>query len=185
MPGQSIKRKVVKKKETEPEEDERTSWFKDELKIVGKDAKKKMKKLYQDKIRDIKLRKSAYKDRALVYYMRYPDFLFEAYDSIKKEPVELPPEGTEDFNEIIEKDDNHVGVKLYLPHQSSLIKLTPYTYSKKFSVPFAKVGKTYKAIKQLMKDNGFILTQSRKFNFCWGFSKHRKDVYVFCHKIGT
>jgi hypothetical protein len=168
----------MKKKDTEPEEDERTSWFKDELKIVGKDAKKKMKKLYRDKIRDVKLRKSIYKDRALVYFMTYPDFLFEAYDSLQKQPIILPPEGTKEFLDIMDEDDNHVGVQLHVPHHTSLVKLTPYAYSKRFSVPFAKVGKTYKAIKQLMKDNGFILTQSSKFNFCWGFSKHRKDVYV-------
>jgi hypothetical protein len=173
-----VKPKRPKKKTFDPEDDERTSWFKDELKIVGKDAKKKMKKLYRDKIKEIKLRKSVYPDRALVYYMRYPDFVFEAYSNINKEPIRLPYEGTDEFLEIINQDDNHVGVNLFLPHADSLIKLTPYTYSQKFSVPFAKVGKTYKAIKQLMKDNGFILTQSKKFNFCWGFSKHRKDVYV-------
>lgn len=173
----SVKHKRAKKK-LEAEDDERTSWFKDDLRIVGKDAKKKMKKLYRDKIKDIKLRKSVYPDRALVFYMAYPEYLFEAYDAIKKEVVRLPQEGTPEHLQVIEEDDNHVGVQLFVPHPESLVKLTPYSYSKRFSVPFAKVGKTYKAIKQLMKENGFLLTQSKKFNFCWGFSKHRKDVYV-------
>lgn len=169
---------AVKSKEPNLEEDDKTSWVKDEVKVIGTDAKKKFKGLYKEKISNIKLRKSFYQDRALVYYLDYPESTYTAYEKLGIPLRILPPEESQDFRAAIQQDGNHVGVKLVVPHASSLVKITPFSYLKKFSVPLAKVSKTYKVLKQLMKDNGFILSQKKKFNFCWGFSKHRKQVYV-------
>jgi len=156
----------------------KSSWYKDELKVIGKDQKGSMKKLYKDKIACITLKKSYYKDRHLVFFVNYPDYVVESYKKLDKLPIKLPKESSPEYLNIIEEDSNRVGVTLYYPHPDSLVKFTPYTFMKRFSVPFAKVGKSYKTIKYIMKNNGFILTQAKKYNFCWGFSKHRKQVYV-------
>jgi hypothetical protein len=176
--AKKAKKVEMKQKESESADDIKESWVRDEIIVLGSDAKKNIKGLYKQKIADMKLRRSVYPDRALSYYMEYPECTHSAYEKLNCQPVMLPPEESQRFTEMIEEDGNRVGVRLILPHRSSLIKLTPHSYIKRFSVPLAKVSKTYKAIKQLMKDNGFILSQRKKYNFCWGFSKYRKQVYV-------
>lgn len=170
-------RKPVREKDAEAEE-ERASWYRDELKVGGKDRKKALKKLYRQKIAAICLRRSGFRDRALAFHFRYPPEVLEAYKALGKAVHGLPAEDSPAFRELVERDDNRVGVVLAVPDAGSLAKLGPRLFLQRFSVPFAKVGKTYKTIKHLMKDNGFVLTQSSKYNFCWGFSKHRKEVYV-------
>lgn len=71
-----------------------------------------------------------------------------------------------------------VGVILKRPHPDNLIKLPSRAYRKRFSVPLAKVGKVYRTIRDMLKNCGFIHSKSQKYNFCWGFSKHRDQVKV-------
>ena len=169
--------KVSKEKKGEAEE-ERQSWAKDELKVGGKDKKKAIKGIYKNKIEDLTLRRSRFDERALVFYFQYPKETVDYYRSLNKSIVKLPHEKSEEFARLINNDGNSVGINLMIPDKEMLIKLGPHMYLKNYSVPFAKVGKSYHTIKNIMKENGFILTQSSKYNFCWGFSKHRKEVYV-------
>ena len=57
-------------------------------------------------------------------------------------------------------EDERVGVRLRKPKAEELIKLSHRNFRKRFSVPLTKVGKVYKSIRDLLKNNGFILSKS-------------------------
>lgn len=170
---------MPEKKNLEEKEEDEIKWCKDELKVLGKDERKKIKNLYKEKIGMMTLRKSGYKNRPVSFYCQYPDYLVEKYQAINKQVKKLSRQ--ESKENLLESDTNRVGVVLQFPNPSVLIKLTPATFLSKYSVPLAKVGNVYKTIKQIMKYNGFIMTQSRRYTFCWGFSKHRNQVHVATH----
>lgn len=156
------------------------SWFHDELKaaVYGGKEKQGVKQLYRDKISALSLRKSFFSDRALVFYVWYPKDIIHSFEKIGRPLMRLPHEKEVDYLKLVSDDSRGVGIGLVAPHEDTLKKISPKAYLSKYSVPLAKIGKSYKAIKGVLKNNGFIVSRAKRYNFCWGFVKHRKEVFT-------
>ena len=147
-------------------------WAPDELKFITSDFEAKVglsKKLFAERLQKISLRKSKYSCRPLVFFFRYPTLIMDLYSSIGKHSVK------EGFGED-ELDSRGLGVSLRIPDKQEVIKMHVGNLLSVYSVPIAKVARVYSTMKDIMKSNGFVLTRSQKYNFCWGFSKHRAQL---------
>lgn len=188
LAAKPVKPKVLPKPKPVPAEQEgddedkqhTNSWFQDELKaaVYGGREKSGIKQLYKDKIAALNLRKSFFSDRALVFFVWYPKDIVSSFEKIGRPVVRLPSEKEADYLERVSDDSRGVGISLLVPHPDTLKKISPRAYLSKYSVPLAKIGKSYRAIKGVLKNNGFIVSRAKRYNFCWGFVKHRKEVFT-------
>lgn len=136
-----------------------------------------MKKLYKERISKLSFIKSKYPCRPMVFFFRYPQNVIDLYAEIGKEVVKDHPKRSPAQKLGPEK----LGVLLSVPDKSDILKFSAATYLAYFSAPMAKIARVYSTMKDIMKNNGFVLSKSQKYNFCWGFSKHRAQIKYLTH----
>ena len=142
-----------------------------EFQVFGIDGKSKaIKQLHKKKVESLTLRKSPFCNRPLVFYLHYPETTLAWYSKLQKLTGKQAAEPLD--------SDNRVGVSLGQPESGALVKFRPYTYLKKFSVPYATVGRSYAMMIRLMKESGFITSHSRHYNVSWGINKKKEDFSV-------
>lgn len=146
-----------------------SAWAPDELILdnleepeTKPEREKRIKKLYKEKIELITLRTQKYSNRPLTYHVFYPDkiigyFKENGCDIETETEVDEKFQSMEDFNHPYERQ---IGVRLKKPQSRKLVKLSPKDFLKRFSVPLVKIGKVYKCIRELMKQNGLILSKA-------------------------
>lgn len=156
-------------------------WAPDELKFITEDPEEKaklIKRLYKERFSKILLKKSPFPNRPMTYHFKYPQTVIDLYTQINQSP-QKKPKINELENEIkpkVEAQYDRIGIELYLPDDSDLVKFGVADYLHHYSVPLAKIARVYSTMKELMKSNGFILSKAQKYNVCWGFSKHRAQI---------
>lgn len=157
-------------------------WVPDETKFFTEKPEEKrslLKKLYNERVSKVSLRKSVYDCRPMTYFFRYPQAVIDMYAKIGKTVKKnSPDEKFLQFGDHLMPNDEKIGIQMRIPDKSELFKFSPVTFLNTFSPPLGKIARVYSTVKELMKNNGFILSRSQKYNFCWGFSKHRAQIKV-------
>jgi hypothetical protein len=137
-----------------------------------------LKRILKDRLAKTTLRKSKYPCRPLVYYFKYSPQIVELYINLNKGKRSPTASDLQTGDASKRGEHDKMGVLLRQPEKSELLKFSVSTQLHYFSPPLAKIARVYSTMKELMKANGFILSKSQKYNFCWGFSKHRSQIRV-------
>lgn len=158
-------------------------WAPDELKFFTDNEEEKIKlakRLYLERCQKVTLRKSMYAGRPPTYFFRYPDSILELYSKINMAPVKADevPALENELNKPGRNSTSKIGIQLVMPNDRDLVRLPVTTLLSIYSAPLAKIARVYSTMKELMKNNGFILSKAQKYNICWGFSKHRAQIKV-------
>lgn len=140
-------------------------------KETKKEKIERIKSLFEKKLQNLKLRKPLYPGRPFTYHVYYPDRVIHMYKSVGRNVTEINIEDKPG------KKRERVGIVLNTPKEE-IVQISPKIYLENFSVPLVKIGKVYRSIRDLMKNNGLIISKSQRYNWCWGFSKTRDQITV-------